>query len=69
MAPDRPNGKPTSARLPLSRGVHSGASSTRTSRFLSRTVFSLSATIEQWLRSLGRHLGAEVTPEPAEPMR
>ena len=38
-------------------------------RFLSRTVFSLSATIEQWLRSLGRQLGAEVTPEPAEPIK
>ena len=36
-------------------------------RFLSRTVFSLTATQEQWLRALGRHLGADVTPVPAEP--
>jgi hypothetical protein len=38
-------------------------------RFLSRTVFSLTATLEHWLRALGRHHGAEVTPRPAEPMR
>lgn len=38
-------------------------------RFLSRTVFSLTSTIEEWLRSLGRQLGAEVTPTPADPMR
>ena len=38
-------------------------------RFLSRTVFSLTSTLEHWLRALGRHLGAEVTPRPAEPMR
>jgi hypothetical protein len=38
-------------------------------RFLSRTVYSLTATQEQWLRNLGRHLGAEVTPAPAEPQR
>jgi hypothetical protein len=37
-------------------------------RFLSRTVFSLTATQEQWLRSLGRHVGADVTPRPSEPV-
>jgi hypothetical protein len=38
-------------------------------RFLSRTVFSLTATLEHWLRALGRRQGAEVVPEPAEPVR
>ena len=37
-------------------------------RVLSRTVYSLTATQEAWLRDLGRALGAEVTPAPAEPM-
>ncbi len=36
-------------------------------RFLSRTVFSLSATQEAWLRGLGRHLGGDVVPAPAAP--
>jgi hypothetical protein len=36
-------------------------------RFLSRTVYSLTATQERYLHALGRHVGAEVTPVPAEP--
>jgi hypothetical protein len=38
-------------------------------RFLSRTVFSLTATLEHWLRALGRHQGADVKPKPADPAR
>ena len=38
-------------------------------RFLSRTVFSLTATQEAWLRGLGKDLGGDVTPEPVEPVR
>ena len=37
-------------------------------RFLSRTVFSLTATQEKWLRALAAHVGANATPEPAEPI-
>ncbi len=37
-------------------------------RFLSRTVFSLTATQERWLRALAAHAGATATPEPAEPI-
>lgn len=36
-------------------------------RFLSRTVFSQTATLEHFLRSLAMHLGVDGTPEPAEP--
>ncbi|HEY5921259.1 MAG TPA: hypothetical protein VIV11_06295 [Kofleriaceae bacterium] len=36
-------------------------------RFLSKTVFSQSATLEHFLRNLGTHLGVEARPEPAEP--
>lgn len=36
-------------------------------RFLSRTVFSLTATQEKYLCALGRHLATEVTPRPGEP--
>ena len=36
-------------------------------RFLSKTVFSTTSTIEGFLRDLGTHLGSPVTPEPAEP--
>jgi hypothetical protein len=36
-------------------------------RFLSRTVFSLTATQETYLAALGRHLGADVSARPAEP--
>jgi hypothetical protein len=36
-------------------------------RFLSRTVFSQSATLEQFLRDLAFHVGSDAKPEPAEP--
>lgn len=36
-------------------------------RFLSRTVFSQSATLEQFLRDLAFHIGSDAAPEPAEP--
>jgi hypothetical protein len=36
-------------------------------RFLSKTVFSQSATLEQFLRSLAMHIGSDASPEPAEP--
>lgn len=36
-------------------------------RFLSRTVFSQSATLEQFLRGLAMHVGSDAQPEPAEP--
>jgi hypothetical protein len=36
-------------------------------RVLSRTVYSLTATQEHYLRALGRHVGADVTPVAAEP--
>jgi hypothetical protein len=38
-------------------------------RFLSRTVFSLTAGQEKWLRELGAVLGTPITPVPAEPAR
>ena len=34
-------------------------------RFLSRYVFGHTATIDAYLTALGRHFGAEVTPEPS----
>lgn len=36
-------------------------------RFLSKTVFSQSATLEQFLRGLAFHIGSDAQPEPAEP--
>lgn len=36
-------------------------------RFLSKTVFSPTATLEQFLRGLAMHLGSDAAPEPAEP--
>jgi carbon monoxide dehydrogenase subunit G len=36
-------------------------------RFLSRFVFGHTATLEQYLRDLGRALGVTASPEPAEP--
>jgi hypothetical protein len=36
-------------------------------RFLSKTVFSTTTTIEKFLHDLGAHLGAPATVEPAEP--
>lgn len=36
-------------------------------RFLSKTVFSQTATLEHFLRSLAMHLGSDAAPEPAEP--
>jgi uncharacterized protein YndB with AHSA1/START domain len=38
-------------------------------RFLARTVFSTSATMEAFLRDLGAHFGAAPAIEPAEPSR
>ena len=38
-------------------------------RFLSRTVFDTSSTIEKFLADLGRHLGVPVAIEPAAPSR
>ncbi len=38
-------------------------------RFLSRTVFSLTSTMDHYLRDLGNHLGADITPAPADPQR
>jgi hypothetical protein len=36
-------------------------------RFLSKTVFSQSATLEQFLRELAFHIGSDAQPEPADP--
>jgi hypothetical protein len=36
-------------------------------RFLSRTVFSQTATLEQFLRGLAFQIGSDAQPEPAEP--
>jgi hypothetical protein len=36
-------------------------------RFLSKTVFSTTATIEKFLQDLGKHLGTPVVVEPADP--
>src|SRR5687767_10331374 len=36
-------------------------------RFLSKTVFSTTSTIEKFMHDLGKHLGTPATVEPAEP--
>jgi hypothetical protein len=38
-------------------------------RFLSKTVFSTTSTIEKFLHDLGTHLGSPAVVEPAEPSR
>ena len=38
-------------------------------RFLSKTVFSTTSTIEKFLQDLGAHLGVPVMVEPAEPAK
>ena len=38
-------------------------------RFLSKTVFSTTSTIEKFMQDLGKHLGTPVVVEPADPAR